>query len=150
MFSAPAKDHSHTIVMGVNQETYDLSVLAAVDRKPNVSGFGIEDLGVQLAQRGGHSGVAGRLEAKVSGIYACSGVIGSRRRTAVRSLASISLPVVLATWCTTAWTWWTVTIFSLISTLFTAVTFHDLFEEAALDGSSKLAFGARCRRSQWS
>ena len=44
----------------------------------------------------------------------------------------------------------TVTIFSLISTLFTAVTFHDLFEEAALDRSSKLAFGARCRRSQWS
>jgi len=26
VFSAPAKDHSHTIVMGVNQETYDLSM----------------------------------------------------------------------------------------------------------------------------
>jgi len=39
----------------------------------------------------------------------------------------------------------TVTIFSLIPTLFTAVTFHDLFEEAALDGSSELAFGVRCQ-----
>ena len=56
VFSAPATDRSHTIVMGANQETYDLSFLAAIDRKPNVSGFIIEDLGVQLAQHGGHSG----------------------------------------------------------------------------------------------
>jgi len=35
-----------------------------------------------------------------------------------------------------------VTIFKLISTLFTAVTYHELFKEAALDGNSKLDFGA--------
>merc|ERR1719262_1796641 len=35
-----------------------------------------------------------------------------------------------------------VTIFKLISTLFTAVTYHELFKEAALDGNSKLTFGA--------
>jgi len=35
-----------------------------------------------------------------------------------------------------------VTIFKLIATLFTAVTFHELFKEAALDGNSKLTFGA--------
>jgi NAD(P) transhydrogenase len=33
------------------------------------------------------------------------------------------------------------TIFDVIGTLFTAVTFHELFKEAALDGNSKLAFG---------
>merc|ERR1711988_1037022 len=33
------------------------------------------------------------------------------------------------------------TIFDVISTLFTAVTFHELFKEAALDGNSKLEFG---------
>jgi hypothetical protein len=36
-----------------------------------------------------------------------------------------------------------VTIFTLISTLFTAVTYHELFKEAALNGNSKLAFGAQ-------
>jgi len=36
-----------------------------------------------------------------------------------------------------------VSIFTLISTLFTAVTYHELFKEAALDGNSKLAFGAQ-------
>merc|ERR1712048_898849 len=35
-----------------------------------------------------------------------------------------------------------VSIFKLISTLFTAVTYHELFKEAALDGNSKLAYGA--------
>jgi len=33
------------------------------------------------------------------------------------------------------------TIFDVISTLFTAVTFHELFKEAALNGNSKLDFG---------
>jgi len=33
------------------------------------------------------------------------------------------------------------TIFDVIGTLFTAVTFHELFKEAALDGNSKLEFG---------
>merc|ERR1719502_1900696 len=33
------------------------------------------------------------------------------------------------------------TIFDVISTLFTAVTFHELFKEAALDANSKLDFG---------
>merc|ERR1711968_263946 len=33
------------------------------------------------------------------------------------------------------------TIFDVIGTLFTAVTFHELFKEAALDGNSKLQFG---------
>ncbi|KAH8044568.1 HI0933-like protein [Aureococcus anophagefferens] len=33
------------------------------------------------------------------------------------------------------------TIFDVIGTLFTAVTFHELFKEAALDGNSKLDFG---------
>jgi NAD(P) transhydrogenase len=36
-----------------------------------------------------------------------------------------------------------VTIFTLIATLFTAVTYHELFKEAALNGNSKLAFGAQ-------
>jgi Ca2+-binding EF-hand superfamily protein len=36
-----------------------------------------------------------------------------------------------------------VSIFTLITTLFTAVTYHELFKEAALDGNSKLAFGAQ-------
>lgn len=36
-----------------------------------------------------------------------------------------------------------VTIFSLISKLFTAVTYHELFKEAALDGNTKLTFGAQ-------
>lgn len=36
-----------------------------------------------------------------------------------------------------------VSIFKLISTLFTAVTYHELFREAAIDGNSKLAFGAQ-------
>merc|ERR1712046_72066 len=33
------------------------------------------------------------------------------------------------------------TIFDVISSLFTAVTFHELFKEAALDANSKLEFG---------
>lgn len=33
------------------------------------------------------------------------------------------------------------TIFDVIGTLFTAVTFHELFKEAAFDGNSKLEFG---------
>jgi len=33
------------------------------------------------------------------------------------------------------------TIFELMRTIFTAVTFHDLFKEAAFDGNSKLQFG---------
>jgi NAD(P) transhydrogenase len=33
------------------------------------------------------------------------------------------------------------TIFELMTTIFTAVTFHDLFKEAAFDGNSKLQFG---------
>lgn len=36
-----------------------------------------------------------------------------------------------------------VTIYALISTLFTAVTYHELFKEAALNGNSKVAFGAQ-------
>jgi len=34
-----------------------------------------------------------------------------------------------------------VTIFQVMTTCFTAVTFHELFKEAALDGNSKLEFG---------
>ena len=34
-----------------------------------------------------------------------------------------------------------VTLFEVINTLFTAVTFHELFKEAALDGNDKLEFG---------
>ena len=33
------------------------------------------------------------------------------------------------------------TIFDLIGTLFTAVTFHELFKEAAFNGNSKLEYG---------
>merc|ERR1719247_1147914 len=33
------------------------------------------------------------------------------------------------------------TIFDVIGTLFTAVTFHELFKEAALNGNSKLQYG---------
>ena len=33
------------------------------------------------------------------------------------------------------------TIFEMLSTVFTAVTFHELYKEAALDANSKLAFG---------
>ena len=33
------------------------------------------------------------------------------------------------------------TIFDVINTLFTAVTFHELFKEAALNGNEKLEFG---------
>jgi len=35
-----------------------------------------------------------------------------------------------------------VTTFALIYILFTAVTYHELFKEAALDRNSKLAYGA--------
>ena len=33
------------------------------------------------------------------------------------------------------------TIFEMLSTVYTAVTFHELFREAALDANSKMAFG---------
>jgi len=36
-----------------------------------------------------------------------------------------------------------VTIFSVMSTLFIAVTFHELFKEAAVNGNSKLSFGVQ-------
>ena len=35
------------------------------------------------------------------------------------------------------------TIYDVMSSLFTAVTFHELFKAAALDGNSKLAFGVQ-------
>ena len=37
------------------------------------------------------------------------------------------------------------TIYDVMSTLFTAVTFHELFKFAAIDGNSKLAFGQQWR-----
>ena len=36
------------------------------------------------------------------------------------------------------------TIFDVMSMLFTAVTFHELFKMAAMDGNSKLQFGQQC------
>lgn len=33
------------------------------------------------------------------------------------------------------------TIFNVLSTVYTAVTFHELFKEAAMDANSKLDFG---------
>ena len=34
-----------------------------------------------------------------------------------------------------------VTIFSVITTIYTAITFHELFKEAAKNGNSKLKYG---------
>ena len=38
-------------------------------------------------------------------------------------------------------------LYQVINTLFTAVTFHELFKEAALNGNEKLEFGQRVRGS---
>jgi hypothetical protein len=37
------------------------------------------------------------------------------------------------------------TIFDVISTIYTAVPFHELFKEAALNGNSKLEFDIQCK-----
>ena len=37
------------------------------------------------------------------------------------------------------------TIFDVLAMLFTAVTFHELFKFAAIDGNAKLAFGQQWR-----
>mmetsp|Transcript_49615 Transcript_49615/g.67625 ORF Transcript_49615/g.67625 Transcript_49615/m.67625 type:complete len:607 (-) Transcript_49615:430-2250(-) len=202
-------------------------VLAAIGRRPNVNGFGIDKLGVKLAERGGHIQVNGRFESSVKGIYACGDVIGppSLASTGVHQaqgavvhmfdegshVERANFPVGMWTTPECAYYGLTkeaaekkgidaeeglakytgclrgrvfspdgllklvfqrdsgvvlgvhlvgadacemvhygmdlvdqqVTIFSLISTLFTAVTYHELFKEAALDGNSKLAFGAQ-------
>eukprot|EP00747_Dinoflagellata_sp_TGD_P127154 gnl/TRDRNA2_/TRDRNA2_174371_c0_seq23.p1 gnl/TRDRNA2_/TRDRNA2_174371_c0~~gnl/TRDRNA2_/TRDRNA2_174371_c0_seq23.p1 ORF type:complete len:821 (+),score=165.76 gnl/TRDRNA2_/TRDRNA2_174371_c0_seq23:102-2564(+) len=202
--------------------------LAAIGRKPNVTGFGIEKLGVKLAQKGGHIEVNGHFESTVPGIYAAGDVIGPpslastgvhQAQGAVASMfdeggnleAKLNFPVGMWTTPECAYYGLTkeaaekkglrveegiakytsclrgrvfapdglvklvfkqedgvivgvhligadacelvhygmdlvdqkVTIFALISTLFTAVTYHELFKEAALNGNSKLAFGAQ-------
>eukprot|EP00747_Dinoflagellata_sp_TGD_P127162 gnl/TRDRNA2_/TRDRNA2_174371_c0_seq30.p1 gnl/TRDRNA2_/TRDRNA2_174371_c0~~gnl/TRDRNA2_/TRDRNA2_174371_c0_seq30.p1 ORF type:complete len:534 (+),score=128.57 gnl/TRDRNA2_/TRDRNA2_174371_c0_seq30:39-1604(+) len=202
--------------------------LAAIGRKPNVTGFGIEKLGVKLAQKGGHIEVDGHFESTVPGIYAAGDVIGPpslastgvhQAQGAVASMfdeggsleAKLNFPVGMWTTPECAYYGLTkeaaekkglrveegiakytsclrgrvfapdglvklvfkqedgvivgvhligadacelvhygmdlvdqkVTIFALISTLFTAVTYHELFKEAALNGNSKLAFGAQ-------
>eukprot|EP00747_Dinoflagellata_sp_TGD_P127155 gnl/TRDRNA2_/TRDRNA2_174371_c0_seq24.p1 gnl/TRDRNA2_/TRDRNA2_174371_c0~~gnl/TRDRNA2_/TRDRNA2_174371_c0_seq24.p1 ORF type:complete len:500 (+),score=125.92 gnl/TRDRNA2_/TRDRNA2_174371_c0_seq24:39-1502(+) len=201
--------------------------LAAIGRKPNVTGFGIEKLGVKLAQKGGHIEVDGHFETTVPGIYAVGDVIGPpslastgvhQAQGAVASMfgegsleAKLNFPVGM--WTTPECAYYGLTkeaaekkgmhvkegvakytgclrgrvfapdglvklvfkqedgvivgvhligadacelvhygmdlvdqkvsIFKLITTLFTAVTYHELFKEAALDGNSKLAFGAQ-------
>jgi len=227
---------SSSAPMTVTLESPDASIpselecdifLAAIGRRPNVSGLGLEKLGVKLAQRGGHIEVDGRFESSVPGIYACGDVIGppSLASTGVHQAqgavvqmfdegsheARENFPVGMWTTPECAYYGLTkeaaekkglvveegtakytgclrgrvfspdglvklvflkdsgvvigvhligsdacemvhygmdlvdqkVTIFSLISTLFTAVTYHELFKEAALDGNSKLAFGAQ-------
>eukprot|EP00425_Heterocapsa_triquetra_P008536 CAMPEP_0195157344 /NCGR_PEP_ID=MMETSP0448-20130528/185116_1 /TAXON_ID=66468 /ORGANISM="Heterocapsa triquestra, Strain CCMP 448" /LENGTH=546 /DNA_ID=CAMNT_0040196139 /DNA_START=136 /DNA_END=1773 /DNA_ORIENTATION=- len=76
---------SSSAPMTVTLESPDASIpselecdifLAAIGRRPNVSGLGLEKLGVKLAQRGGHIEVDGRFESSVPGIYACGDVIG--------------------------------------------------------------------------
>merc|ERR1719316_1399885 len=50
--------------------------LAAIGRKPNVTGFGIQKLGVKMAERGGHIEVDSGFQSSVPGIYAAGDVIG--------------------------------------------------------------------------
>merc|ERR1719375_2544174 len=59
--------------------------LAAVGRRPNVTGFGLQKLGVKLAQKGGHIEVDSSFQSSVPGIYAAGDVIGPP------SLASTSM-----------------------------------------------------------
>jgi NAD(P) transhydrogenase len=201
--------------------------LAAIGRRPNVSGFGLEKLGVKLAERGGHLEVDGNFRTSVPGVYAAGDVIGppSLASTGVHQAQGAvtamfdegnaeersSFPVGMWTTPECAYYGLTkaaaqkkgmdveegiaeykaclrgrvfhpegllklvfkkadgvivgvhmigadacelvhygmdlveqgVTIFTLISTLFTAVTYHELFKEAALNGNSKIAFGAQ-------
>jgi len=200
--------------------------LAAVGRKPNINGTGIEVLDVKLAERG-HIEVDGNFQTSMSGIYAAGDVIGppSLASTGVHQAQGAicamfeegpvqqrsAFPVGM--WTTPECAYYGLTmeqatkkgldvlegvakytgclrgrvfapdglvklvfktgdgvivgvhligsdacemvhygmdlveqkvsIFELVSTLFTAVTFHELFKEAAIDGNSKLAFGAQ-------
>jgi len=50
--------------------------LAALGRRPNVTGFGLQKLGVKFAQRGGHIEVDGNFQSNVDDIYAAGDVIG--------------------------------------------------------------------------
>eukprot|EP00747_Dinoflagellata_sp_TGD_P127156 gnl/TRDRNA2_/TRDRNA2_174371_c0_seq25.p1 gnl/TRDRNA2_/TRDRNA2_174371_c0~~gnl/TRDRNA2_/TRDRNA2_174371_c0_seq25.p1 ORF type:complete len:533 (+),score=113.94 gnl/TRDRNA2_/TRDRNA2_174371_c0_seq25:34-1599(+) len=202
--------------------------LAAIGRKPNVTGFGIQKLGVKLAARGGHIEADEQFQTNIPGIYAVGDVIGPpslastgvyQAQSAVASMfdeqnlakKKRDFPVGMWTIPECAYYGLTkeaaekkgleveegvakytaclrgrvfspdglvklvfketdgvivgvhligadacelvhygmdlvdqkVTIFALISTLFTAVTYHELFKEAALNGNSKLAFGAQ-------
>lgn len=200
--------------------------LAAIGRKANVGGFGLEKLNVKLAERGGFLKVDDTFETSCPGIFAAGDVIGPpslastsvhQAKAAVQYMfeegdleALNSFPVGM--WTTPECAYYGLTkeaaekkgfnvaegtakytqclrgrvfspeglvklvfrtrdgrilgvhligadacemvhygmdlvnqkvsIFKLISTLFTAVTYHELFKEAALDGNSKLEFGA--------
>merc|ERR1712176_565239 len=200
--------------------------LAALGRKANVTGFGLEKLNVALAPKGGHLAVNDTYATSIPGIYAAGDVIGppSLASTSVHQAkgavlhmfeeGEIEVPASfpVGMWTTPECAYYgltkeaaekkgmtvqegmarytqclrgrvfspeglvklvfltgcgtivgvhligtdacelvhygmdlvdqKVTIFKLISTLFTAVTYHELFKEAALDGNSKLAFGA--------
>jgi len=234
-FSMPGDgDASLKVCLGLKKKGADVPseitcdiFLAAVGRKPNVCGTGIEKLGVKLAQKGGHIEVDGMFQTNIPGIYAVGDVIGppSLASTGVHqaqgAVAAMfeegkfehrsSFPVGM--WTTPECAYYgitkeeglkkgldveegvakyteclrgrvfapdglvklvfkrengvilgvhligadacelvhygmdlveqQVTIFALISTLFTAVTYHELFKEAALDGNSKLAYGAQ-------
>jgi NAD(P) transhydrogenase len=212
---------------GVPEEATCDIFLAAIGRRPNVSGFGLEKLGAKLAERGGHIEVDGTFQSSVPGVYAAGDVIGppSLASTGVYqaqgAVASMfdegqaesrgDFPVGMWTVPECAYFGLTkaaaikkgldveegvasynaclrgrvfspegllklvfqksdgvivgvhmigsdacelvhygmdlveqkVTIYKLISTLFTAVTYHELFKEAALNGNSKVAFGAQ-------
>merc|ERR1711953_81496 len=202
-----------------------MGYLAALGRKANVTGFGLEKLNVALAPKGGHIAVDGSYATSLPGLYAAGDVIGppSLASTSVHQAKGAvlhmfeegeietpaSFPVGM--WTTPECAYYGLTkeaaekkgiavqegmarytqclrgrvfspeglvklvfktgdgtivgvhligadacemvhygmdlvdqkvsIFKLISTLFTAVTYHELFKEAALDGNSKLAFG---------
>jgi NAD(P) transhydrogenase len=201
--------------------------LAAIGRKPNVTGFGLDKLGVKLADKGGHIEVNGMFETSVPGIFAAGDVIGppSLASTGVHQAQGAitamfdgtnaeqrtNFPVGMWTIPECAYYGLTkvaaekkgldveegvapyvaclrgrvfhpegllklvfqkkdgvivgvhmigadacelvhygmdlveqkVSIFTLCSTLYTAVTYHELFKEAALDGNSKVAYGAQ-------
>jgi len=233
-FSVP-HDGSHDEKVGLSLKTTNKDApaeltcdifLAAVGRKPNISGTGIEKLNVKLAERG-HIEVDGNFQTTVPGIYAAGDVIGppSLASTGVHQAQGAvcamfeegpvqqrsSFPIGM--WTTPECAYYGLTaeqatkkgldvlegvtkytgclrgrvfapdglvklvfktedgvivgvhligsdacemvhygmdlveqkvsIFELVSTLFTAVTFHELFKEAAIDGNSKLAFGAQ-------
>jgi pyruvate/2-oxoglutarate dehydrogenase complex dihydrolipoamide dehydrogenase (E3) component len=201
--------------------------LGAIGRRPNVTGFGMEAIGVKLAQRGGHIEVDDHFQSNVPGIYAAGDVIGPpslastgvhQAQQAVVSMfdegqAKHSSNFPVGMWTTPECAYYgltkqqaekkgmrvlegmakytdclrgrvfapegfvklvfkeedgvivgvhligadacelvhygmdlvdqSVTIFTLLDTLFTAVTYHELFKAAALDGNAKLDFGAQ-------
>mmetsp|Transcript_43541 Transcript_43541/g.81797 ORF Transcript_43541/g.81797 Transcript_43541/m.81797 type:complete len:1313 (+) Transcript_43541:99-4037(+) len=200
-------------------------VLVACGRKPNVTGFGLENVGVELATDGNHMKVDDRLQTSVPGIYAAGDVIGppSLQATGVHQAQNaveaifgegqlsrvVAYPVGMWTSPECGYYGYTkdsaenngleveegvasydmcwrgrifapegmiklvfkksngvivgihvigadacelvhygmglvlqqVSIFSLMSTVFAAVTYHELFKEAAVNGNFKLDFG---------